>query len=104
MNRKIQGLLAALALAAGCEYASKTTYDGPSAQCKAVSAACTENSECCSYGCAAGSCDAGDFEGSVCKNTTDCGFPFGSSTQMTCKSSHCSTTATCRDGQVPKNV
>jgi len=97
MNRKIQGLLAALALAAGCEYASKTTYDGPIAQCKPVTAACTGNSECCSYGCVGGYCEPGDVEGAVCKNTTDCGYPFGSFAQMTCKSAHCSTTATCRD-------
>jgi hypothetical protein len=29
MNRKILGLLASLALAAGCEFAKKTTYEGP---------------------------------------------------------------------------
>lgn len=99
MNRKILGLTLALALAAGCEFAKKTTYDGPGPQCRTVGAACTDNTECCSYGCVAGVCAPGDHVGTVCATTNDCGYPDFSYTQMTCKSGSCTETtfSTCRD-------
>lgn len=101
MNRKILGLLASLALAAGCELAKKTTYEGPIEQCRPTvpASACTENAECCSYGCVQGQCVAGNHLGTVCKNTNDCGVLDILTGQMTCKSGACvATTATvCRD-------
>ncbi|HSN13169.1 MAG TPA: hypothetical protein VLT61_00955 [Anaeromyxobacteraceae bacterium] len=100
MNRKILGLLASLALAAGCEFAKKTTYEGPIDQCRSAGGACTENAECCSYGCTAGVCVPGDHVGTVCRTTDDCGYPdLVSFTQMTCKSGSCAgtTATTCRD-------
>jgi hypothetical protein len=97
MTAKLAPLLAALALVAGCEFGKKTTWQGPIAQCRSVGAACTENAECCSYGCEAGLCVPGDHDGTVCRNTDDCGVPTYSFTQMLCKSGHCSSTATCRD-------
>lgn len=99
MNRKILGLTLALGLAAGCEFAKKTTYDGPGPQCRTVGAACTENADCCSYGCVAGVCAPGDHAGAVCATTNDCGYPDFSYTQMTCKSGSCTETtfSTCRD-------
>lgn len=102
MNRKILGLLAAIALVAGCEVAKKTTYDGPIAQCRSTvpASACTENAECCSYGCVGGFCKAGDHIGTVCATTNDCGYPDGFSfTQMTCKAGNCAATTIgmCRD-------
>lgn len=110
MNRKILGLTLALGLAAGCEFAEKTTYDGPIEQCRPTvtatggSSACTENAECCSYGCVAGVCAPGDHVGSVCATTNDCGLPdVAPYTQMTCKSGTCvATTAGLRrdDGDV----
>ena len=101
MNRKIQALLAVLALATGCEFATSTTYDGPIASCKPAGptpAACSVNAECCSYGCVAGVCARGDQLGSVCKTTYDCGTAPGTWTSMLCKSGVCATPVPyCRD-------
>lgn len=88
MNRKILGVTAALALAAGCEFAEKTEWEGPIAQCRTAGAACTENAECCSYGCELGLCQENPVLGGVCKTTDDCGY--SSATQMLCKSGSCS--------------
>jgi hypothetical protein len=101
MNRKIQGLLAVLALSTGCEFAKTTSHDGPIAQCKPAGpapVACTANAECCSYGCVAGVCARGDQLGSVCKTTSDCGTAPGTYTPMLCKSGRCATPVPyCRD-------
>jgi hypothetical protein len=97
MNRKILGVVAALALAAGCEFAKKTEWEGPGPACVTAGGACTENGNCCSYGCASGVCVPADVAGGVCKTTDDCGYPDYSYTQMLCKSGNCSTTALCRD-------
>jgi hypothetical protein len=98
MNYKILGLLASLALAAGCDLAKKTTYEGPIDQCRTAGGACTENAECCSYGCDAGACVPGTHEGTVCRTSNDCGTPDYSFTQMLCKSGSCSVPLPyCRD-------
>lgn len=88
MNRKILGLTAALTLAAGCEFAEKTTWEGPIADCRTAGAACTANADCCSYGCEAGVCQRNPVLGGTCRTTDDCGY--SSATQMLCKSGSCS--------------
>lgn len=90
MNRKILGLITALAFVAGCEFAKKTDWEGPGPTCVSASGACTENADCCSYGCAFGVCAPSTLEGGVCTTTDDC-------SGMLCKSGHCSSTAICRD-------
>ena len=91
MTRKILGLTVALALAAGCEFAKKTDWEGPGASCVTAGGACSENHDCCSYGCDAGSCMPNTLPGGVCRTTDDC------AGAMLCKSGNCSTTALCRD-------
>jgi hypothetical protein len=83
-------LLAALA---ACEIGGHETRTGAGASCVAISGACTENSQCCSYGCVSGACAVNPVEGGVCRTTTDC------AAGRLCKSEAC-TTATagmCRD-------
>lgn len=92
MNRKILGLITSLAFVAGCEFAKKTDWEGPGPTCVSADGACTENADCCSYGCDATYhvCVPNELPGGVCKTTDDC-------SGMLCKSGHCSTTAICRD-------
>ena len=101
MNRTLHGLLAVLALATGCEFATSTSHDGPISACKPAGptpAACTVNAECCSYGCVAGVCARGDQPGSVCATTSDCGTAPGTYTPMLCKSGGCAVpNPYCRD-------
>lgn len=102
MNRKILGLLSALALAAGCDIATKTDWQGPVSSCKPAGptpAACVSNAECCSYACKNGVCAANTVVGGTCRTTNDCGAPSTSFTQMTCKSGSCTPTVAgvCRD-------
>jgi hypothetical protein len=101
MNRTLPGLLAVLALATGCEFATSTSHDGPISACKPAGptpAACSANAECCSYGCVAGVCARGDQPGSVCSTTFDCGTAPGTYAPMLCKSGRCANPIPyCRD-------
>lgn len=103
MNRKILGILCALATVAGCDLATKTDWEGPVAGCKPAGptpTACVENAECCSYACIGGTCEAGTTPGTVCATTNDCGYYYPPTTtggQMLCKGGHCAWPATCRD-------
>jgi hypothetical protein len=90
MNGKIFALITALALAAGCEFAEKTDVETSGPTCVSTGGACTENRDCCSYGCVGGQCVANPLDGGACRTTNDC-------LAMLCKSEHCSSTATCRD-------
>lgn len=86
-------LLAAalLAAVAGCKIGGTETHTGAAAACVPVAAACTQNSDCCSYGCIAGVCTVNPVEGGTCRTTPDCASP------RLCKSAACTTGATCRD-------
>jgi hypothetical protein len=56
----------------GCELGAKTTREAAAAQCMPVQAACARNADCCSYGCAGGSCQPNPNPGGACKTTDDC--------------------------------
>ncbi len=85
--------IALLAALAACEIGGGETRTGAGAICVGVAGACTDNSQCCSYGCVSGLCVANPVEGGICRTTNDC------VAGRLCKSGAC-TTATagmCRD-------
>ncbi len=84
---------AVLAAVAGCKIGGTETHTGADAACVPVAAACTENSDCCSYGCMSGVCVANPVEGGTCRTSNDC------AGGRLCKSGACTTAAAgmCRD-------
>lgn len=85
--------LALLVALAACEIGGSEIHTGASAACVAVNAACTQSSDCCSYGCLAGVCVANPAEGGACRTTNDC------AAGRLCKSGGCTTPTAgmCRD-------
>ncbi len=85
--------IALLAALAACEIGGGETRTGADASCVGVTGACTENSQCCSYGCVSGLCVPNPVEGGTCRTTTDC------ASGRLCKSGLCTTPTVgmCRD-------
>jgi hypothetical protein len=72
-STKLLMLIPALALAlAGCK---KEGVEGPLAGCQPVNSyasSCSTDAECCSFGCAFGTCMPNPLEGGVCRTHGDC--------------------------------
>jgi hypothetical protein len=85
--------IALLAALAACEIGGRETHTGAGAACFPVAAACTQSSDCCSYGCVGGICTANPAEGGICRTSNDC------AAGRLCKSGACTTPTVgmCRD-------
>src|SRR5512133_434844 len=85
--------IALLAALAACEIGGSEIRTGADATCTAVAGACTDNAQCCSYGCISGFCVANPVQGGTCRTSNDC------ASGRLCKSGACTTPTAglCRD-------
>jgi hypothetical protein len=90
---KTRLLLAILLLAAlaACKFGGSTETPSAPENCTTAGSACQQSSNCCSYACSLGVCQANPVEGGLCRTSPDC------ASGMLCKSGACTTGAICRD-------
>jgi hypothetical protein len=102
MTRRLAiAALLASALTA-CQIGGDTTRFTPPASCSPVSAACSSDAGCCSYGCVSGICVANPQPGGICRTSDDCGNAVDAtgSHSMLCKVGSCTVVppaGLCRD-------
>jgi len=84
-------LLATLLLAAvaGCRLKGDTQREAVDATCSGVTSVCSDDSDCCSFGCLNSHCIANSVNGGVCRTRSDCAFGMG------CVDGFCRTDVSC---------